>query len=100
MPTIGIIDDQKGSRESLVRVIRSTLNKLKVSDKWSVVSDAPPRNESDILEWLDQNDATVLVADWRLNEGSKDKRVVNYEADRLIETIRATRPSFPIYLVT
>jgi len=100
MPTIGIIDDQKSSRESLARLIRSMLKKMKVSDRWSVVSDGPPPNESDILEWLDQNDATVLVADWRLNEGAKDKRVVNYEANRLIETIRARRPSFPIYLVT
>jgi hypothetical protein len=40
------------------------------------------------------------VSDWKLNEGAKSQRVVNYEADRLIKEIRAKRPTFPIFVIT
>ena len=46
------------------------------------------------------NDATVLVSDWKLNEGAKSQRVVNYEPDRLIHEIRIRRKNFPIYVIT
>src|SRR5437016_9423409 len=100
MPAIAIVDDRKDDRETIGRVIRSTLKKLKQSDSWSVVSDEPPLKEHDVLQWLDENDATVLVTDWKLNEGAKGKRVVNYEADRLIQEIRTKRPNFPIFVIT
>jgi len=62
--------------------------------------DSPPPRERDVLQWLDENDATVLVTDWKLNEGSKGRQVVTYEADRLIREIRSNRPSFPIFVIT
>ena len=100
MPTIAILDDRKGDRETIGRVVSTTLKQLERSDEWSVVTDAPPSRERDVFQWLDENDATVLLTDWKLNEGGKGQRVVNYEADRLIHEIRSKRPSFPIYVIT
>jgi CheY-like chemotaxis protein len=100
MPSIAIVDDRKDKRETMFRVVSSTLKKMKQADDWKVVADEPPSNERDVLHWLDENDATVLVSDWKLNEGAKSKRVVNYEADSLIKEIRARRPNFPIFVVT
>ena len=100
MPSIAIVDDRKNDRETIGRVVRSTLKKLKQTDSWSVVSDEPPSKERDVLQWLDENDATVLITDWKLNEGAKGQRVVNYEADRLISEIRTKRPNFPIFVIT
>jgi CheY-like chemotaxis protein len=100
VPSIAIVDDRKGDRETIGRVLRSTLKKLKETDSWHVVSDEPPSKERDVLHWLDENDATVLVTDWKLNEGAKGTRVVSYEADRLIKEIRAKRPNFPIFVIT
>lgn len=100
MPTIAILDDRKDDRETITRVVLSTLKKMNESDGWSVVSDEPPAKERDVIHWLDENDATVLVSDWKLNEGAKSQRVVNYEADSLIKEIRAKRPTFPIFVIT
>jgi hypothetical protein len=73
---------------------------MKETDNWSVVYDGPPPRQQDVIRWLDENDATVLVSDWKLNEGAKSQRVVNYEADRLIHEIRIRRKNFPIYVIT
>jgi len=100
MPTIAILDDRKDDRETIGRVVVSTLKRIDGGSKWNVVTDDPPSRERDVLRWLDENDAPVLVTDWKLNEGAKGKRVVNYEADRLIQEIRAQRPSFPIFVIT
>lgn len=100
MPAIAIIDDRKGDRETIARVVSSTLKKMNETDHWSVVSDGPPPRQQDVIRWLDENDATVLVSDWKLNEGAKSQRVVNYEADRLIHEIRIRRKNFPIYVIT
>jgi DNA-binding NarL/FixJ family response regulator len=100
MPAIAIVDDRKTDRETIGRVVRSILKQLKEDEKWAVVLDEPPEKERDILHWLDENDATVLVTDWKLNEGAKSERVVTYEADRLIKEIRSKRPSFPIFVIT
>lgn len=100
MPSIAILDDRKTDRETIGRVVSSTLKKLNRSDDWGVVADAPPSRERDVFRWLDENDATVLLTDWKLNEGGKGQRVVDYEADRLIREIRSKRPSFPIYVIT
>lgn len=100
MPTIAIVDDRKPDRETIERVIGSTLKSLKQDDAWAVVADGPPQKEKDVLQWLDEHDATVLVTDWKLNEGNKDTRVVSYEADSLIREIRLKRPDFPIFVIT
>ena len=100
MPTIAIVDDRKADRETVGRVVKSVLKKLKEDERWTVILDEPPAKERDILHWLDENDATVLVTDWKLNEGAKSERVVNYEADRLIKEIRGKRPTFPIFVIT
>lgn len=100
MPAIAIVDDRKDKLETMHRVVFSTLKKLKETKTWSVVAEGPPPNERDVLHWLDESDATVLVSDWKLNEGGKSERVVNYEADRLIREIRTKRPNFPIFVVT
>src|ERR1700728_3342689 len=89
MPTIAILDDRKTDRETIRRVVVSTLKQVEGGGSWKVVSDDPPSKERDVLQWLDENDAPVLVTDWRLNEGAKGTRVVGYEADRLIREIRA-----------
>ena len=100
MPTIAILDDRKDDRETITRVVVSTLKKMKQADNWKVVSDEPPSKERDVIHWLDENDATVLLSDWKLNEGAKSQRVVNYEADLLIKEIRDKRPTFPIFIIT
>ena len=100
MPTIAILDDRKGDRETTERVVTSTLKQVDSGNAWNVVADGPPSRERDILHWLDENDAPVLVTDWKLNEGARGKRVVNYEADRLIQEIRSKRPNFPIFVIT
>lgn len=100
MPAIAILDDRKDDRETIARVVSSTLRKLNEADRWCVVSDEPPEKEKDVISWLDENDATVLLSDWKLNEGAKSRRVVNYEADRLISEIRSKRKTFPIYVIT
>lgn len=100
MPAIAVVDDRKADRETVERVIGSVLKVLKQNNTWAVVSDAPPAKERDVLQWLDEHDATVLVTDWKLNEGSKNTRVVNYEADALIREIRSKRPDFPIFVIT
>jgi hypothetical protein len=100
VPAIAIVDDRKNDRETIQRVVASTVKKLNEAENWQVVSDEPPSIEKDIIPWLDENDATVLVTDWRLNEGAQSQRVVNYEADRLIGALRAKRPTFPIFVIT
>lgn len=100
MPSIAILDDRKADRETIRRVVTSTLKKMGQEAQWTVVSDEPPSKERDVLQWMDEHDATVLLTDWKLNEGAKGKRVVNYEADSLIREIRAKRPSFPIFVIT
>jgi len=100
VPTIAILDDRKDDRETISRVVTSTLKKMNQTKDWNVVSDEPPAKERDVIHWLDENDATVLVSDWKLNEGARGQRVVNYEADRLIKEIRAKRPTFPIFVIT
>lgn len=100
MPAIALLDDRKNDRETIERVLVSTLKKIDESERWNVVADDPPSKEKDIFAWLDENDATVLITDWRLNEGAKGKRIVSYEADSLIQEIRARRPSFPIFVIT
>lgn len=100
MPAIAVVDDRAEDRVRTARVIKSTLKALGHKDNWEVIADGPPETPEDILSWLDENHATVLVADWKLNEGAADKRVADYEADTLIETIRTNRPSFPIFIIT
>ncbi len=100
MPTIAIVDDRPADRETIRRVVASTLRQLGRTDTWSVVTDDPPKDQADVVSWLDENDAAVLVTDWRLNEGAKDNRAVAYEADALIAAIRSRRPEFPIYVIT
>lgn len=100
MPAIAILDDRKNDRETIARVVASTLKQMKQHDLWKVVAEEPPSRERDILHWLDENDANVLVSDWKLNEGAKSRRVVNYDADALIREIRDKRPTFPIFVVT
>jgi hypothetical protein len=100
MPAIAILDDRKDKCETMSLVVASMLKKLKLDAEWSVISDQPTPDQRDVLNWLDQHDATVLVTDWRLNEGATSERVVNYEADSLIRAIRARRPAFPIFVVT
>jgi TusA-related sulfurtransferase len=100
VPAIAILDDRKNDRETIARVVNSTLKQMKQDDHWKVVAEEPPSRERDILHWLDENDAHVLVSDWKLNEGAKSQRVVNYEADALIREIRKKRPTFPIFVIT
>jgi hypothetical protein len=100
MPSIAILDDRKSDRETITRVVTSTLKKMKDAHNWEVVSDEPPSKERDVIHWLDENDATVLVSDWKLNEGANSRRVVTYEADSLIKEIRNKRPTFPIFVIT
>ena len=100
MPAIAVVDDREQDRKTIARVIGSTLRFLKRDKEWSVIADGPPAKQKDVLQWIDEHDATVLLTDWRLNEGSRDSRAVNYEADALISEIRKSRPSFPIYVIT
>lgn len=100
MPSIAILDDRKDDRETIQRVVTSTLKSMKETNRWTVVSDEPPSSERDVLQWLDEHDASVLMTDWKLNEGAKGTRVVNYEADRLIQEIRSKRPTYPIFVIT
>lgn len=100
LPSIAILDDRKDDRDTIALVVSSTLKKMPQGGNWSVVADEPPAKEQDVIHWLDENDATVLVSDWKLNEGAKSKRVVSYEADSLIKEIRAKRPTFPIFVIT
>lgn len=100
MPAIAVVDDRKSDRETIERAIESTLATLDEREGWSVVSDEPPTEQTDVLNWLDEHDATALVTDWKLNEGAKSNRVVSYEADALIKEIREKRPDFPIFVVT
>jgi CheY-like chemotaxis protein len=100
MPAIAVVDDRRPARETIAKVIASTIKALGLSETWAVVDDAPPPKERDVLQWMDQHDATVLLTDWRLNEGSETSRAVNYEAGSLIDAIRVQRPSFPIFVIT
>lgn len=94
------MDDRKSDRETIKRVLVSMIKKLNLSDSWTVVAEEPPSNARDVVAWLDENDATVLVTDWKLNEGARSERVVDYEADRLIREVRKKRPTFPIFVIT
>jgi hypothetical protein len=100
MPSIAVVDDRKSDRDTIATVLRSTLKVLHEDSRWSVIADAPPTKQQHVVQWMDEHDATVLLTDWRLNEGNKNNRVVNYEADALIGEIRKRRPTFPIYVIT
>jgi hypothetical protein len=99
MPAIALVDDRKDDRATIERLLSATLSILGYKG-WEVVSEGPPADKNDIFSWLDEHHATVLVADWRLNEGVTRERVAGYEADVLIKVIRMQRPSFPIFIVT
>jgi hypothetical protein len=52
VPTIAILDDRKDDRETITRVVVSTLKKMNESVGWNVVSDEPPAKERDVITGL------------------------------------------------
>lgn len=100
MPSIALVDDRPNDRGTIEKLIASELKRRGETGQWSVVAEAPPSNAEYVLEWMDTNDATALLTDWRLSEGSQRDRAVGYDADQLISAVRQARPAFPIYVIT
>lgn len=96
MPAIAFVDDHEDKRSSIEKVLR-----LALADQWELISVAPLDSADDYVPWIHEHDIAVLLIDWCLNDsGRKGRHAVAYEADAVLDTVRAAHPTLPIFIVT
>ena len=99
MPAIGIIDDKKGQRESIQRIIANYLEEN--YSQWNCIDIYPFRDRIEYVNWIIENDVAVLILDEQLTgEKSVQGWNVDYDGHDLILFIRETYPTFPVFGMT
>lgn len=98
MPTIGIIDDRSDQRKTLKNFI--FLKITEISDKWDIIDEPPLQNLQDYPSWLLENEISILILDERLRETSNSSTRINYDGHEVVDYIRSTLHTLPIYVVT
>lgn len=97
MPKLGILEDRRDQRETLL-----TLATINLPEGWVAVEIPLLQDPSRYPDWLLENDVPVMIADYRLNEQSDehDQQPVEYMANRVIEEIHSRLPEYPIFILT
>lgn len=99
MPVLGIIDDRKDIRDTLVRRIKNNIEKL--VEAWEVIGISPFIKMSDYVNWIDSEDIAVIILDQRLTEtADSGKEHVSYNGHQLVSYLRQTYKEIPIYMIT
>jgi CheY-like chemotaxis protein len=96
MPTIGIVDDRRTLRRTLVRKLSTVL-----PTGWDSADADPLIELSDYPSWLTENDVTALILDERLHEQAEDvESQVTYSGHDLVDYLRQRFTTLPIFVVT
>lgn len=100
MPQIGLIDDKKEQRESIIKLISNYLDNN--YSGWGCIDTYPFKDDiSQYVSWICEHDIAVLVVDEQLQEeASPDGGNVDYNAHDLIDFIRNSFPTFPVFALT
>jgi len=99
MPKIGLIDDKKAQRESTQRIIKNYINDN--YPEWDCIDIYPYQEKSDYVSWIGENDIAIIILDEQLTgEVSELGWNVDYDGHNLIEFIRMTYPTFPVFAMT
>ena len=96
MPTVLLVDDRRDYRETIVLNL-----KMYLGAGW-VVRDNPPLDQlSAYPSWIGDEDAAVLILDERLGEQKSDSGIhVAYSGHLVVEFLRRSMPTFPIFVLT
>ena len=98
MPAIGVVDDRRDPRETLVKRIKLFLPK---NQNWDVLDTAPLEQIEDYPSWIAENDISVLILDERLHEAAeKDELAVEYDGHNVIDFLRERYATLPIWVIT
>ncbi len=96
MPTLAVIDDRKGIRETLARNIQAGLPK-----NWSVIDCDPLPKMDDYSSWISEKEVAALILDERLQEQIAGRKTyVDYSGHELARHLRKHWPTLPIFMVT
>ena len=98
MPTVAVVDDRVGDRETLV-----TRLDLELQDypTWTVVGIQPLPNVEDYPMWVAHGDVSVLILDERLHESAALGTLsVGYQGHQVVDRVRGLLPSLPIWIIT
>lgn len=96
MPTIAIIDDRRELRQTLKNSIDNELIK-----KWHSIDIHPLPALIDYYSWIIENEIAVILLDERLHERTDTHIMyVNYNGHDLVDYIRQTIPTLPIFIIT
>jgi len=93
--TIGIIDDRDDQRETL-----KTNLELSIPKNWEVIDTQPLQSVRDYPCWITENDVALILLDERLNEQGRKGRYASYKGHELVDFIRKSFPTFPIFVIT
>jgi len=98
MPTIAVVDDRTTQRRQLVNGI-TTSDAL--PESWEAVGFDPLPEIQNYPDWINEYDIAALVLDERLREEQDDVEVhVDYDGHNVVDLIRGSLPTFPIFIVT
>jgi hypothetical protein len=96
MAAVGVIDDRRDLRETLVRRIKAELR-----EDWECMSTAPLLEMEEYPAWITGNDVAVMLLDERLNEQVECCEAFSgYNGHDLVTFLRERMPTFPIFVVT
>jgi hypothetical protein len=99
MPSIVLIDDKRDNRESINVIISNYLSAHYPS--WNCMNVFPFQKMEEYISWIIENDVAILVIDEQLHaEPSIEGWHVNYDGHNLVELLRKTFPTFPVYAIT
>lgn len=99
MLAFGLIDDRKDARESFKIKISLTLEDI--DPKIVIIDTAPFKDVSDYVQWILENEISLLIVDERLyEEGLNDGTNVTYSGHDLVNYLRDSFKDLPIYCIT
>jgi DNA-binding NtrC family response regulator len=91
MPSIAIIDDRKGMRDTVRLNVAA-----EIEDGWDIIDIEPLPYLADYPSWIDEKNVAVILLDERLN----DQSASNYQGHDLVTYIRKRLPTLPIFIIT
>ncbi|MBI1765277.1 MAG: hypothetical protein HYR56_28010 [Acidobacteria bacterium] len=96
MPAIGIIDDRRKLRHTLVLKLSTQL-----PPEWQGIEADPLPELSAYPGWISENEISALIVDERLHEQAPDSHShVGYNGHDLVDFLRKRYTSLPIFIIT
>lgn len=96
MPNIGVVDDRRKLRRTLVRRLSTVL-----PNDWESLDVDPLAELGDYPSWITENEIAALILDERLHEQAEDvASQVTYSGHDLVDFLRARFATMPIFVVT